>query len=286
MSNNFYSKEIGSGELLARWVFREENSHNVSLYVTLPHDITLSEMVENKDIVEGLYKFCSNKLHFKQLSNADSLLQEIEQKGLPNISLNDLTYIQHNRMSAIISPFIRYNSPIVEKTDIQISPFVSFSGLTLHGFTVSPGSFADFIVGDDYGETVRGYSKEFLPHHASFTILFLEMFCDLFFKFIVNNELPADYEEFTFWNFKYQHSGYKDLIDSIDSTIYERIRTNMSKRIDTITIENETIESLRNKWGMTSRFHCKSEKILKLALYFGKTPYQVEKYLKKQLNYA
>lgn len=260
------------------------------LNVKFPEFMNVQTIKEHKKEIESLMRYCTNKIHYLQLSKGKELLNEIKDKGIVMPKESMYVFIEDNETNSIIRPFIRNRQAKNSHVDIDISPFISFDCPTAYGFTAVPGSFSDFIITENYSNQTVGYTKDFAYYQFGLTTILLELYSKLFYDFIFNNRKPSDFEEFSVQSFEYKNESYKQIKEKIKGYLEQQLTLNQSEKITMLNIKNESIDTLMDKYDIKYIVGLQHSDIVNIGLTLGKTPYQVKKYIENKIrkkgNYA
>lgn len=229
-----------------------------------PSFITNNLIQNNKEEIYKISKYISNKLHYKILTDAKSLLSEINDMGFNSPNKNDGTFISYKLEGEPKSAFIR---PFIYKNNIEINSFVQFTSVDAWGFTLIPGSFCDFIISENSSGQLFGYTKDFSEIHYPIATLFIKQYTQMIEDIILKKkDKPSDFEQFSPYDYHYNNPDYKRIKEFISIKIKSLTSHNKSKRIDTLIVNKKTIFDLMHTYQVHSSIGLNGPTLLNIAM--------------------
>lgn len=248
------------------------------MQVDFPAWLTNEWLHENRETIQKVALYTANKLEMRLLTDAVSFAREIKGYGLALNERDGVWIFYDEEKSAFIRPFIFSN-----KMDIR--PFLEFSSVNEHGFTLTPGSFSDFIMTTrTFDQSLIGYTTDFSAMHFGVASVYLLNFCENLEKIIIKKDTPADFEEYSIYHFQRMTTFGRAITTKIHNEIDALCAVNKSKRIDSLIVNKKSIYDLIIEHDMTYRLNVRGINLLKVALALGKTVFQVEKFVKKYID--
>lgn len=273
---NEYSKDglsIASYKRDMGWGF------NFGLNVTFPKFLTKKVLVENRETIRNIAKYCANKIQLEALTDANGLFEKMKAHGFTLPDENDGVLLSYDEDK---SAFIR---PYIFSGKMDIHPFIEFNSVNEFGFTLVPGHFSDFFITERMTDSsMFGYTKDFMPSHFGIASLYLIDFSQILEEVLIHKNIPKDFDEYQDSAFIRFNPKALEVKNRIHQEIEKRTSLNKSKRIDTLIVNKKSIYDLIRDYNITSSFQVRGTTLLHVALEFGKTVFQIESFVKKYID--
>lgn len=246
--------------------------------VNFPDWFTNEWVHEHREMVRKVALYTANKLEMRLLTDAVSFAKELKEYGMQLEERDGVWIFYDEDKSAFIYPFIHSNK-------LDIRPFLTFSSVNEHGFTLTPGSFSDFFITTrTFDERLFGYTKDFTPLHFGVATVYLLNFCENLKNVIVKKDTPTDLEEYATYNYQMMTTFGRDVTTKIHNEIDALCAVNKSKRIDTLIVNEKNIYDYMREHSMNYHLNVRGVPLLHTAIGLGKSVSQVETFVKKYIE--
>lgn len=249
-----------------------------AMHVTFPKWFTNEWIHAHREMVQKIARYTANKLEMQTLTDMVSIAKEMHTYGF-EIAKDDGVWVFYDGdKSALIRPYIHANK-------LDIRPFITFDSVHENGFTLTPGSFSDFIISTrSFDEQLFAYTKDFSHTHFGIASLYVLHWLANLDTFINKKDVPIDFDDYAIYHFQRMHPYGREITVKIEAEIHARCSVNKSKRIDTLIVNQKNIYDYIREYDLNYRVSIRGVSLLQTAIRLGKTVWQVEQFVKKYID--